>query len=92
MIYREYDTGFSRPRVPQIITDIAIQCIVCFICRDYDDVAEERGLEDIVNSKPVSDSLLNSLCIKQLMSLEAEERKSKNGYNRKWERWRLSQF
>ena len=86
MVCRDYDTGFNRPGVLQFITDMAIQCIVRFVCRDYDDIAEERGLEDIVNSKPVPDLLLNSLCIKRLMSLEAEERKSKNGYNRKWER------
>jgi hypothetical protein len=65
---------------------MAISCIVRFVCRDYDDIAEERGLKDVVNGKPVSDLLLNSLCIKRLMSLEAEECKSISGYSRKWER------
>ena len=86
MFCRDYDTGFRRAAVLQFITDMAIQCIVRFVCRDYDDIADEPGLEDLVNSKPVPDLFLNSLCIKRLMSLEAEERKSKSGYRRKWER------
>jgi hypothetical protein len=56
------------------------------MCRDYDDVAEERGPKDVVNSKPVPDLVLNSLHIKRLMSLEAEECKSMNWYSRKGER------
>ena len=85
MVCRYHDTGFSRPDVLEFITDMAIQRIVRFFCRNYDNIAEERGLKDIVNSKPVPDVLLDALCIKRLMSLEAEDSESKNGYNRKWE-------
>lgn len=63
MVRRHHDTGFNRAGVLELVTDMGIQRIVRFACREYDNIAEERGLNHIVNSKPVPDVLLDALAL-----------------------------